>query len=223
MATPASGAISLNEMHVEAGGSSGTTCSINDADIRLIADKSSGATASWNDYYSRAADWSFTMTVADTTTSSSDGYVTTTIRYRGYHTTTTFQGSDQPNGNGGLGSINDNQDADYLANAVIDVLYTRGENGQSTNAVRIQIGDNGTITNNDTAYKSVVINGFTYNRSDFTFNQNNGADRPYSTWVINMAGSGNSGAAGTPTNSSSNMGPFGGAGASNTITFRRSR
>ena len=51
MATPSSGAISLNDMHVEVGGSSGSECSINDADIRLIADKSSGATASWNDYY----------------------------------------------------------------------------------------------------------------------------------------------------------------------------
>ncbi len=81
MATPSSGAISLNEMHVEAGGSSGTECSINDSDIRLIADKSSGATASWNDYYSRAADWSSTMTVGDNVISSSDGYTTTTTRF----------------------------------------------------------------------------------------------------------------------------------------------
>ena len=29
-----SGAISLNEMHVEAGGSSGTECSLNDSDNR---------------------------------------------------------------------------------------------------------------------------------------------------------------------------------------------
>ena len=34
MALPASGTISLNQMHTEAGGSSGTLCSINDADIR---------------------------------------------------------------------------------------------------------------------------------------------------------------------------------------------
>ena len=34
MALPASGTISLNQMHIEAGGSSGTLCSINDADIR---------------------------------------------------------------------------------------------------------------------------------------------------------------------------------------------
>ena len=86
MATPSSGAISLNEMHVEAGGTSGTECSINDADIRLIANKSSEATASWNDYYNRAADFSFTMTVGDTTTSVTVDYVTTVTRYRGYLT-----------------------------------------------------------------------------------------------------------------------------------------
>ena len=34
MALPSSGAISLNQMHVEVGGSSGSTCTINDSDIR---------------------------------------------------------------------------------------------------------------------------------------------------------------------------------------------
>ena len=34
MALPTSGAISLNQMHTEVGGSSGTIASINDADIR---------------------------------------------------------------------------------------------------------------------------------------------------------------------------------------------
>lgn len=38
-----SGAISLNDIHVEAGGTSGTQASINDADIRALIGKSSGA------------------------------------------------------------------------------------------------------------------------------------------------------------------------------------
>ena len=83
MATPSSGAISLNDMHVEAGGSSGTTCSINDSDIRLIADKSSGATASWNDYYDRAADFTTVVTVGGTnTTSGAGGSGVVIIRYK---------------------------------------------------------------------------------------------------------------------------------------------
>ena len=39
MATPSSGAISLNDMHVEVGGSSGSTVSINDSDIRALTAK----------------------------------------------------------------------------------------------------------------------------------------------------------------------------------------
>jgi hypothetical protein len=213
MATPSSGAISLNEMHVEAGGSSGTTCSINDADIRLIADKSSGATASWNDYYSRAADWSSTMTVGDGTIASSDGYTTTTTRYRGYMTSTTISATAVPSG--GIGSMNDYQDSDYLANAVIDVLAIFGDQAGSSSNFRLQIF-NGTISNNDTAFKSVVVNGTTFNRTDASFGQNNNADRVYTIWTWSVS-------AAVPDASSDAYAPFGVANVSNTITFRRSR
>lgn len=48
---PTSGAISLNQMHTEVGGSSGTIASINDADIRALISKGSGATMSFNEWY----------------------------------------------------------------------------------------------------------------------------------------------------------------------------
>ena len=51
MALQNSGAISLDDIHVEVGGTSGTNCSINDSDIRGLADKSSGATSSFNEFY----------------------------------------------------------------------------------------------------------------------------------------------------------------------------
>ena len=51
MTLPSSGAISLNQMHVEAGGSSGTTVSINDADVRGLISKSAGAQMSFNEWY----------------------------------------------------------------------------------------------------------------------------------------------------------------------------
>ena len=50
-----SGAISLNEIHVEAGGTSGTTCTINDSDIRGLIGKGSGATMSFNEWYGASA------------------------------------------------------------------------------------------------------------------------------------------------------------------------
>ena len=55
MAIPGSGAISLNDFHVEAGGSSGTQCSINDSDIRGLIGKSSGAQMSFNEWYGASA------------------------------------------------------------------------------------------------------------------------------------------------------------------------
>ena len=51
MTLQSSGAISLNEIHIEAGGSSGSQASINDSDIRALIGKSSGAQMSFNEWY----------------------------------------------------------------------------------------------------------------------------------------------------------------------------
>ena len=51
MALPSSGSISLNQIHVEAGDTSGTTCSLNDSNIRALIGKASGAQMSFNDFY----------------------------------------------------------------------------------------------------------------------------------------------------------------------------
>ena len=55
MPLPSSGAISLNQIHVEAGGSSGSLASLNDSDIRDMIGKSSGAQNSFNEYYGVSA------------------------------------------------------------------------------------------------------------------------------------------------------------------------
>jgi len=51
MALQTSGAISLNQIHVEAGGASGTSASLNDSDIRALIGKGSGATMSFSEWY----------------------------------------------------------------------------------------------------------------------------------------------------------------------------
>jgi len=56
-----SGAISLNDIHVEAGGTSGTTATINDSDIRALISKGSGATMSFNEWYGASASTSYTL------------------------------------------------------------------------------------------------------------------------------------------------------------------
>ena len=55
MALTSSGALSLNEIHVEAGGDTGTTAGLNDTDIRDLISKSSGATMAFNEWYGAAS------------------------------------------------------------------------------------------------------------------------------------------------------------------------
>ena len=50
-----SGAISLNEIHVEAGGTSGTACTINDSDIRGLISKGSGVSMNFAEWYGASA------------------------------------------------------------------------------------------------------------------------------------------------------------------------
>lgn len=51
MPLQSSGAISLNDIHVEAGGTSGTQASINDTDIRALIYKAGGTTMSFSEWY----------------------------------------------------------------------------------------------------------------------------------------------------------------------------
>lgn len=51
MTLPSSGQITLNEIHIEAGGTSGTQASINDADIRALIGKSSGVQMAFSEWY----------------------------------------------------------------------------------------------------------------------------------------------------------------------------
>ena len=60
MALQTSGQISLNEIHVEAGGTSGTACNINESDIRGLISASSGAAMDFADWYGASAAQAFT-------------------------------------------------------------------------------------------------------------------------------------------------------------------
>ncbi len=51
MALPLSGPLSLNQIHVEAGGTSGTSCSLNEADTRSLIDKAVSTQNAISEYY----------------------------------------------------------------------------------------------------------------------------------------------------------------------------
>jgi len=50
MPLPSSGAISLNQIHIEAGGSNNSLCSINDSDIRAMIGKANNASNAFSEY-----------------------------------------------------------------------------------------------------------------------------------------------------------------------------
>jgi len=74
VALQTSGAISLNQIHIEAGGSSGTSVTINDADIRGLNAASgytiptgSGTAIDFGDFYGAALSWIITEGTSSTT------------------------------------------------------------------------------------------------------------------------------------------------------------
>ena len=61
MALPSSGTISLDDIHVEVGGATGTLCSINDTDLRALISSTASTQVSFDDFYgaSAGAVWQF--------------------------------------------------------------------------------------------------------------------------------------------------------------------
>ena len=125
-----SGAISLNEIHVEAGGSSGTQASINDSDIRALINKASGATSSFSNFYGASASYSATITIG-TYTSPSSQYVASTFS-TGYHNTA------YGNPANSYGSITTDDASFFQAGAKIADIV----NNQSFRSLALMIDDN---------------------------------------------------------------------------------
>jgi hypothetical protein len=77
MALQTSGAISLNDIHIEAGGSTATSAGINDADIIGLIDKTAGAAMSFSEWYGASA--LLTLATQSSATTSSTNNITITI------------------------------------------------------------------------------------------------------------------------------------------------
>ena len=85
MALQTSGAISINDLHVEVGGTSGTTASLNDTDIRALIGVGSGASNSIGSYYGASSNiyqgTSLSITYGFSTLTTTSGKTTTTVGY----------------------------------------------------------------------------------------------------------------------------------------------
>tara|TARA_B100001113_G_C21116794_1_gene625661 strand:+ start:1458 stop:2111 length:654 start_codon:yes stop_codon:yes gene_type:complete len=216
MALTSSGAISLNEIHVEAGGSSGSICSINDSDIRGLISKGPGATMAFNEWYgasAAAADVSTTMTIGGDSSTETIQYVgTTRVRFRGFSSSTQTYDS----GATSLGSLGSTSFTGYFGGNTITDLHVRGTSFSSFGnppygATTLQFSVNAeNVSNSNSSFKKLLVGSTTYNRSDATYST--GSGKTHWTWT---AGSN------APDNNTSTMTPFGSAGGTVTITFKQ--
>ena len=167
MGTPASGTITLDEVHVEAGGSSGSQASFNDSDIRLISGSNQNTQFSMSDMYARAADFSFSGTTRANSQTTSSGYITITSYIRGFTASTTP--IDAFPAGGTRGSMSPTSEGSYFGGSTI-TSHSISSIGPGTSKTLAVFSNQANATNSDTAcFKSMVIGSTTFNRTDATF------------------------------------------------------
>ena len=224
MALPASGnSLSLNQMHIEVGGTSGTLCSLNDSDIRGLISKSSGATMAFNEWFGASAsvaDFSTTLTSGHTSQTTTIGYSSYVNAAKGFLTTS----ASQPmfgNSTNNMGSLSSTSNTNYFGGNTIHGLSMLGTTTSTTGTIYLYVATLN-ISNSDTSFKEVVINGTTYTRSSATYGSNTYGGFAYSSWNWSGVQANLSNSSATIGNTASAaMGPFPGSGSTCTITFKR--
>ena len=156
MALQTSGHISLNDLHVEAGGTSGTQASINDSDIRALISKASGAQSTFSGFYGASSSiLSTTMTIG---TFTSTGYVSSTNN--GYNDHTKNQLFTVSWGSLASRSVNSIQ-----SGAIVSQI----NHNSLTSAIGLVFSDNTAISNS--GWTSLTIGSTTLNRTAAGFIQ----------------------------------------------------
>jgi len=167
MALPTSGAISLNQMHVEAGGSSGTIASINDADIRALIGKGSGVTMSFNEWYGASS-------ALDTQTVTVGYQAAQQYLNSGYGSFTTGLGT---NVNRNVGSISDGTFNPKSNMYIRGLWYSTSGSSLVVFALRSL---NTTVANS--GWTTMNVAGVNFTRSSATFSNSNNATSGQTQW-----------------------------------------
>ena len=224
MPLPASGnSISLNQMHIEVGGTSGTTCSLNDSDIRGLISKSSGATMAFNEWFGASAsvaDYSTTLTSGHTSVTTTVGYSSYVNAAKGFLTTSASQPMFGTSTNN-IGSLSSTSNTNYFGGNTIHGISMLGVTTSTTGTIYLYVATLN-ISNSDTSFKEVVINGSTYTRSNATYSSTTFGGFAYSSWSWSGVQANLSNSSATIGNTASAaMGPFPGSGSTCTVTFKR--
>ena len=197
MALQSSGAISLNQIHVEAGGTTETTASINDTDIRALISKASEAAMSFSEWYGASSGSSTThetsfKPVFTVETISFIG-VTTQKSGAGHTAAATFTDATFPNS----GTFSDGTST-YSANGITITefvafeLFSQGSSSQGPQYINLHMENssssggpaNGGWTKIE-AYANTSGTGtplLSFNRTDATFQAVNSGSFQYSSW-----------------------------------------
>ena len=176
MALPTSGALSLDAIHVEAGGTTNTTASLNDTDIRGLtaaAGKTINSTPSttidFDDFYGASSDtslFSTTVTVGETGSF---------IVYKGY--------SDGVYSAGGFGSLSDDNSGggSFVSGNTIRAINTIFFISTTNLFFRVS---RDTVINNATtnSFTTMTVNSNSFNRSAATFQTQTGSNA-YQGWI----------------------------------------
>lgn len=145
---PTSGMISINQMHTEAGGTSGTACTLNDADIRGLINKSSGAAMNFGEWYGASAEVdSQTVTVGNL----SIPFYGSIFNNHGFTS-------------GSMGAISDGT-CNFKSGAAIADLSYNDVNGSLAKDVTFML--NGTHANS--GFTTMSVAGTNYARTSATF------------------------------------------------------
>ena len=224
MALPGAGnSLSLNQMHVEVGGTSGTTCSLNDSDIRGLISKSSGATMAFNEWFGASAsvaDYSTTLTSGHTSVTTTVGYSSYVNAAKGFLTTSASQPMFGTSTNN-IGSLSSTSNTNYFGGNTIHGISMMGVTTSTTGSIYLYVATLN-ISNSDTSFKEVVINGSTYTRSNATYSSTTFGGFAYSSWSWSGVQANLSNSSATIGNTASAaMGPFPGSGSTCTVTFKR--
>ncbi len=145
MALQSSGQISLNDIHVEAGGTSGSQASINDSDIRALIGKSSGASMSFSEWYGASAETVLHSTSFQPQKATHQFPYQPLYHFSGFRGTkglypgTTYFGSINSEGSFALGG---------KTGVAIGLIYNYNITNDSTNGTKIRITFHATSTSN---------------------------------------------------------------------------
>ena len=176
MALPSSGnPISLNQIHVEAGGISGTPCSLNEADIRALIGKGDEDAMLFSEWYGAVNEFVLTISTLGSWSTNLPGAARNQrYGFQSYNSYGATTGAVAKTGYFG-------------GNNVVAFWILQNQPNESTAYVYLEASGNITNTNDD-AFSSVSVNGAaSYSRNNASFSYDSSTGRSQWLWTTSLA------------------------------------